>query len=248
MGRFGALLTSSFLFLAVLISGCAAIQTGLEYRDLDVQTKVSATVFLPPAPAAQKTLWLDVRNASDKELDLAALGGMFAARGYRIVQDPAQANYLLQVNVLYVGRDDRSAIRQASLYGVWGGPIAGTAVGGLIGSGPGSPRAFGVGVIAGGLVGGAAELIAGSLVKKVTYAMVTDVQISERSATPVSQTQSAQVPQGTATTVTQSVGEVSGWRLYRTRIVSSATQVNLEFDAARAELTRGLLRSLANAL
>jgi len=98
------------------------------------------------------------------------------------------------------------------------------------------------------LVGGAGELIAGSLVKKVTYTMITDAQLSEKSDKPVAQTQTANVQQGTSTTVFQNVAEESGWRLYRTRVASTAVKVNLEFDEARPALTQGLLRSLAGIL
>jgi hypothetical protein len=40
------------------------------------------------------------------------------------------------------------------------------------------------GVAAGGLIGGITETVSGALVKDVYYAMITDVQISERSAAP----------------------------------------------------------------
>jgi len=73
-------------------------------------------------------------------------------------------------------------------------------------------------------------------------------QLSEKSDKPVAQTQTANVQQGTSTTVFQNVAEESGWRLYRTRVASTAVKVNLEFDEARPALTQGLLRSLAGIL
>lgn len=242
-------LAALLIAVSVLASGCAAAQVALEHKDLAVQTQMSSTVFLPPAPPDRKTVWVEVRNTSDQELDLSALTAMIASRGYKIVSNSDQANYHLQVNVLYVGRDDKSAIRQSSLYGGYGGPLGGAAVGGVIGAGAGGDaRGAVIGAVAGSIVGGVAELVAGSLVKKVTYTLVTDVQIAERSATPVVQVQTAAVGQGTATTVSQTAQEISGWKLYRTRVVSTATKMNLEFPEARAKLTEGLLRSLANVL
>jgi len=44
------------------------------------------------------------------------------------------------------------------------------------------------------------------------------------------------------------VAEESGWRLYRTRVASTAVKVNLEFEEARPALTQGLLGSLAGIL
>jgi hypothetical protein len=244
----GSPLRVLLLLPLTLAYGCAATQVALQYKDLDVQTKMSATIFLPPVSPDKKTLWVDVRNTSDKDLDLAPLSGLIAARGYRIVTNPDEANYRLQVNVLYVGKADPAAIEK-SLYAGWGGPLAGTAAGAIAGAGIGrSPAGVGIGAGVGALVGGAAELISGSLVKKVTYTMITDVQLSEKSATPVAQTQVANVQQGTATSVNQTVAEQSGWRLYQTRVASTAVKVNLEFEEARSPLTQGLLRSLSGVL
>ena len=122
------------LAVLLLASGCAATQVALQYKDLDVQTQMSATIFLPPVSVEKKTLWVDVRNTSDKELDLAPLTSMIAARGYKIVTNPDEANYRLQVNVLYVGKADRAAIDHA-LYGGWGGPLAGATAGAVAGAG-----------------------------------------------------------------------------------------------------------------
>ena len=247
MQRFGRLL-SLLIVSGLVLSGCAATQVALQYKDLDVQTQMSATIFLPPVPVEKKTVWIDVRNTSDKELDLTPLAAMIAARGYKIVTNPDESNYRLQVNVLYVGKADPAAI-QRSLYAGWGGPLGGAAAGGLAGAGIGrDTRAIGLGVGIGALVGGAAELVAGSLVKKGTYTMITDIQVSEKSLTPVAQTQTANVQQGISTSVQQQVTEESGWRLYRTRIASTAVKVNLEFDEARPALTQGLLRSLSGTL
>jgi hypothetical protein len=232
----------------VVLPGCAATQIALQYKDLDVQTRMSSTIFLPPVAADKKTLWIDVRNTSDKELDLSPLASMLAARGYQIVTDPEAANYRLQINVLYVGKGDQAAIER-SLYAGWGGPLAGAVTGaiagGVIG---GTPAGVGIGAGIGGLLFGAADLVTGSLVKKVTYCMITDVQVSEKSAKPVAQMQSANVQQGTSTTIQQNVGEDSNWRLYRTRVASSAVKVNLEFEEAKPTLLQGLLRSLSNTL
>jgi len=236
------------LTVLILASGCAATQVALEHKDLSVQTQMSATIFLPPVASEKKTVWVDVKNTSDKDVDLAPLAALISARGYRIVTNPDEANYRLQVNVLYVGKADPAAIHQ-SLYAGWGGPLLGATAGALAGAGIGrSAAGVGIGAGVGLLVGGAGELIAGSLVKKVTYTMITDAQLSEKSDKPVAQTQTANVQQGTSTTVFQNVAEESGWRLYRTRVASTAVKVNLEFDEARPALTQGLLRSLAGIL
>lgn len=74
------------------------------------------------------------------DIDLGQLGSLLTSRGYRIVDNPEKANYHLQANVLYVGRDDKFAIRQSSRYGGWGGPVAGVTEGTVAGAGIGRSR------------------------------------------------------------------------------------------------------------
>jgi hypothetical protein len=171
------------------LSGCAATVTALKYKDLEVQTKMSETIFLEPVPMEKRTVWLDVKNTSDQDIDLSSLAGLIATRGYRVVGNPDQANYWLQINILSVGKASLAAIDQCIRAG-YGGPLigmaAGAGLGAIVSNRPLAPLA-GAGV--GGLIGAAVETIADSLVKAVTYGVITDIQISERSVTPVSQDQ-----------------------------------------------------------
>lgn len=239
---------ATVLLLATFLSlGCAATQTYLEYKDLKTNTITHATVFLPPTPPDKKTIWIETRNTSDKDIDLQPLASLLAARGFRVVQDPETAHFWLQVNILFVGQGEISAIRQ-SVLGGWGGTLAGVVGGAMIGGAVSkSPAGVGYGMGIGGIIGAGAEMISGSLVKAVTYVVVTDIQISERSKTVINQTQRARIGQGTGTVITQSTPETSDRRLYRNRIASLATKVNLDFAEASPVIAQGLLKSLSNA-
>ena len=125
-----------FVLIAVLalvaaLAGCAATYTGIRYKDLQVQNKMSASIFLDPVPPEQRTVFIQVRNTSDKPFDLQQdVAAMVAAKGYQIVQDPNRAHYWLQANVLQVGEMDASALETAGMAG-FGGPLAGAAAGAL---------------------------------------------------------------------------------------------------------------------
>ena len=99
-----------------------------------------------------------------------------------------------------------------------------------------------------GLAGAAVGFIADSMVEDVMYVMVTDLQLRERplKGEVITQTQKADLAQGSSTSVKQDIsgGQVQ-WKSYRTRIVSTANKVNLEFAEAQPELLKGLSRSLA---
>jgi hypothetical protein len=242
--------TAGLAVLALALSGCAAGSTAVAKRNLDVQTQMSDTIFLDPVAPGERTVYVDVRNTSDQPgLDIAPqVRPAVEARGYRVVDDPAAARFVLQANVLQAGRASLTAAEAASESG-FGGTLLGGAAGGAAGYGLG--RA-GVGVndvvagIGGALAGAAIAGLADAYVQDTTYTIVTDVQVSERAppGVAVSQSEQASLSQGTAGTITQSSSEAVDTRRYRTRVVSTANQVNLAWPDAEPQLVAGLSRSI----
>lgn len=158
-----------------LLVSCAATQTAIEHHTLETQTKLSKTIFLDPVPASQKTMFIVVKNTSDQTIDVSqSLNVAFQAQGYKVVNSPSMAHYLLQVNILSVGKMSKSAA-QSALGGGFGSALAGGVNGAAVGSLSGNSNV----ALAGGLVGGVAGLVADSLVKDVNYTMITDLQITE---------------------------------------------------------------------
>ena len=49
---------------SLMLSGCSAMSTAIKKRNLDVKTQMSQTVWLEPS--SQKTVYLQVRNTSDR--------------------------------------------------------------------------------------------------------------------------------------------------------------------------------------
>ena len=228
-----------------LCSGCAAIQIALEKKDLKVETQMSNTVFLDLETQASRTAFIDVRNTSDKDIDIKTLlASKLQSKGYTISATPKEAFYILQCNILYVGKADPSALR-SSLYAGYGGALGGAVAGGMIGAATRHGAGLGYGAGIGALAGGAAELIAGSLVKDVTYTIVTDLMISEQSKESVSQTIQSVLQQGSGSKIQQSSSTTVSRKRYQTRIVSTANQVNLHLEEALQPLSEGLTKSIA---
>jgi hypothetical protein len=236
--------------LAALLAACAATTTAIGKRQLDVQTKMSQTIFLDPVPPAQRTVFVDVRNTSDKpEFDIRpAVTQAIAARGYTVVDDPTQAQYMLQANVLQAGRSSETAAEKA-YRGGFGSVLVGGATGGAAGYGIG--RAGGgndIGLaVAGALIGAAVSSIADAFVHDTSYTIVSDIQVSERtrSGVLVTETESQRLPQGTAGSRSQTSEDTTAWKRYRTRVVSTAEKANLEWPEAAPELVAGTTRSIA---
>ena len=111
----------------------------------------------------------------------------------------------------------------------------------------GSGNNIGIGAAVGAVVG----LVADTMVKDIYYSMVTDVEIRQRPALDerISQNEQNYSEQGTTSSISQNVNTSNvQWKIYRTRVMSTANQINLEFPEAQAELTRGLTKSLSGLL
>src|SRR5690606_3658199 len=233
------------LVLALALSGCAATTTAIGKRTLDVQTKMTDSIFLEPVPARERTVLVEVRNSSDRaDLDIApAVRAALAARGYRLVDDLEDARFLLQANVLQVGRSSKAAA-QGAVAGGFGSAV----IGGAAGAGLGRVASDQTEAMIGGAVAGvAASAVADSFVQDVTYSIVTDVQVSERAGEGVMVTErmNQDLAQGSGGRRILSTSEVHDWKRYQTRIVSTANRVNLDFEDAAPDLVAGLTRAIA---
>jgi hypothetical protein len=150
---------------------------------------------------------------------------------------------LLQANVLQVGRTSRAAAEGALASGFGSAVIGGAAGAGLGRAASDQTEAM----IAGAVAGAAASAVADAFVQDVTYSIITDVQVSERAGEGVVVTErmSQDLAQGSGGRRILSTAEVHDWKRYQTRVMSSANQVNLDFEDAAPELVAGLTRAIA---
>ncbi len=228
--NFALVAVTSFTLFA-----CSAVHTSLEKAELDVQTKASASIFLEPVSPAKRIIFVSVRNTSDRDLNIKSrIVDRLSNSGYRITDDPDAAHFMLQANVLKVGKDNLEST-DSYLDAGFSGAVLGSAVS--------SDSDNTKGIVIGALVG----IVADAMVDDTLFTMVTDLQVRERPRDneSVTQQQSENNTQG-STTVTQSTGNTSvDWKTYHTRIVSTANQTNLDFEVALPLLENGLIRSIA---
>lgn len=232
--------------LISFLSGCSATHTAINKRNMDIQTKMSSSIFLDPVLPSKHTVYLQIRNTSDKpELNLEnAIIAAMQDKGYTIVQNPEEANYLLQANVLQVGRSDLRAAEYA-LHQGFGAAIGGAALGAALGSTMDSKHET-KGAKTGGVLGAAVATVTDAMVQDIVYSVIADVQISERVANSVTVKEKtrSRLKQGTATTKELTSTETIAWKRYQTRVVGTANKVNLKFNKAVPELVAGLTRSI----
>jgi len=228
------------------LTGCAATSVAISKHELDVQTKMSDTIFLDPTPESKRTVFVQVRNTSDRaDFDINQdVASAIAAKGYRVVNDPDKAQFILQANILQVGKVAPSAA-QMSAFGRYGAPLAGVFAGAGISAAAGTVHA--APIFAAGLIGGLVETVADAAVKDVYFSALTDVQIRERTRTGVKSHESSlhNLKQGRSGGTTVTTDEDTDFKTYQTRVMSVANKVNLDFAEAAPPLRAGLVRVIA---
>ena len=234
---------SSLTIVTTTIIGCAATQTVIEHRNLETKTSLSKTVFLDPVSDEEKTIFIVVKNTSDQDMNInQKLSRAFKMKGYRVTKKLSEAHYLLQANILQVGKMSTAA-SQSALGGGYGSSVAGGLTGGGLAA---AITQNSTAIIASGVTGGLAGLAADAVVKNVNYTMITDVQISERvgKGVKVSEEHQSSLQQGTGSKLKQVSSRQTQYERYRTRIVSNANKFNLTFTDAAPSLEAGLVKTL----
>ena len=213
-----------FLGLLLTIVSCSTMHTVISKRNLDVQTKMSDTIWLEPAAANERTVFVQIRNTSGKNLNIEQkITNVLTSKGYRIVNDPSEAKYWLQANILKVDKvnlDNENGFSDA---------VLGAGIGGVLGA----QRSGGAYTAIGwGLAGAAIGTLADALVDDTAYAMVTDILITEKTGRNVQTATRNSVKQGNSGSMTSTSSGSSNMEKYSTRVLSTANQVNLNFNSA----------------
>ncbi|MBF9003546.1 MULTISPECIES: complement resistance protein TraT [Vibrio] len=234
--------TAVVIAAMISLSGCSAMSTAIQHRNLVTNTKMSATVWLDPTPVSQHTVYLQLRNSTNKKLDITkVLTDKLKQKGYTVTSDPAKAHYWLQTNIIKLEKMDPNA-GLALLNQGYGGAVVG---GGLAALAMASHTHSTSSVVGAGLIGSAIGFVADNMVEDVNFGMVTDVQVVEKTKESVDSSQVAHLNNGIGGSTNTTVKTVANKKRYQTRILSSANKVNLDYVDAEPALVEGLATSVA---
>ncbi len=231
----------SLISLAMLVAGCAQTMNAVRHAKLQTNVKMSDTIFLDAEQLAKnKNIYVRVTNTSQMQ-DISLRDDLLKSlkqKGYSIVLDPSRAGYILQANVLYMDYLKKDLTADGMLAGGFGGVIAGTAMGG---DNMGKTVA---GAIA-GAVGSLAGAAVGSMVHVDTFVGAVDVQIKERVEGGVTGTITTDASQGSASEIKTVRKIKSDFQTYRTRIVATAIQTNINREKASEVLSGVIAQQIA---
>jgi hypothetical protein len=245
--------TQKYIVVAILATGigslvgCQTTTKIIKHGKLEVETKMSDTIFLDPIEDNKRTVLVQIRNTSDKSgLEIESkIRSAIESKGYIIVNNPQKANIMIQANILQVGRSTLENPFQA-LTGGYGSGLEGFATGAaLAGATGGSGRSM-LGI---GLLAGIGNTVLDAAVEVVNFTMTTDLQISEKAdGEYVSESSDANLKQGTSGYKKSTWEKKTNWKKYQTRIMSVAKKTNLKFEEAEPKLTEGLVKSISGLL
>jgi hypothetical protein len=263
------------VLLLLPLTGCMALHTSVAKGKLDVQTRMSETIYLDPVEPELRTIFLDIlQTAVEYQLPLADdVRNLLLSRGYQLVDSPQQAQYWLQVNVRTVLKERPEVVLASGEYNMSPEQIHQLLYPGIPYEDPHSQvvaaerRASNVAIYADASYGtdidgkdiaralvvlaawAGAEYVGNQLVKDKYYTMLTDIQLAERIAPDsigqVQERSSQQLQQGDSGNTELLWELATDRRKYQVKVISFANKANLSWQDAEQPLHQGLLRSLA---
>lgn len=240
-------IAAASVILVLILAGCAtgvapqATNGGTTVGNADLSVKMSSSIFLQPVAAAERTIFLEGHNTSSAQgLGFEPrIAADLIAKGYRIVNDPGKATYMLMYNIRYVGRQTQRNTALGALSGGFGGSLIGSMIGRSYYGGSSFTN-----TVAGGLAGAAVGAIAGHFFSTHRYMMVADIQVEQRQ-TGASTVSTTQASEGLGNTAVSSGAAVKGWAIYRDRVVAQAKGMRLTFGYAQPALVREVTGAIA---
>ena len=90
--------------VVTIFSGCAAVQTSIAKRKLDIQTQISTAIFVDAVTRDKRSVYVDIRSGVmefDRNAFLASVRDEFAhnGNGYKITDNPDEAQYHMNIFV-----------------------------------------------------------------------------------------------------------------------------------------------------
>ena len=163
------------LFRLVGIFGVLILFSGCLTQTLQTKSTMAQSLFVDPVSPAKRVVFIAVRNTSGHVVNLQSkLESQLMQKGYSITQDPEEATFIIQANILHCDIKQENNAADAAIVGAG----AGAGVGAYNHS---SATATVIGGVAGAAIGG----LFGKLTEGTIFQMQVDINIRQVTGTEV---------------------------------------------------------------
>ena len=225
----------------ITLASCSTGKMNAEYGQLRVNSQMSQTIFLEPVSPEQQVIYVKVRSSAGNNtfrLQSAIVEEMRSI-GYKITNDPAKANFVLQANI-------RSYQSQVEAADGTGESIIGAVIGGVLGSAIGGGKGQEIATTLGAAAGGAAAQKYANSTVLVEYVAQVDLEISQKAMGDINYRTSQNVSSGEGSTTSANFSRQSQWEKYRTKLYVTAKKVNLTEQEATPAVVGEITASISN--
>lgn len=158
----------------IILSNCSGTYTRMANSDLEISTNMNRTIWLTPTNPSDTKIFVQSRNTSDNT-EFNDLGEYIKTalkhKGYQITNNPKEATFILQTNVLKALLNNKSVNETNAKNDAL---IAATGVGYAV-----SQKNNDLTAIGAGLAAGLATMYFDAKTKDATYNTQTDIRIIE---------------------------------------------------------------------
>ena len=211
----------------------------IDSRNLSTNIKMSDSIFLEPVTPEKQIIWFRLRSsAGQDQLDISVIKDDFLKRlknkKYTITNNPHEAQFRLDANILYMDLVSDSLTADGAILGGFGGAL----------SRNGDLKS----TAATGAVGAAVGAAVGTLIRVNNYALIVDLQVSEKIKGSVQTRITAKSASGGETgglNKMQQVNKAENFLHHRARLAATATQTNLELKEAVDVLSQKVSSALS---
>lgn len=217
---------------SISLSGCATIFTHARYGDLASQTEMQEPVFLEPRNDLPTTVYVEETCSACSAAIVVTvrpkLDRALAAEGYTLVQDPAEATYVLQIHHLRLTETELAGATLAETIQGANQVATAAAIAAEVAGAADRYRVVGAAMLGAGFAG----FVVDSKTKHLAHLLTTHLRVTETVA----------VRDG------QGYGEETTERVHETQIVSGASKVNLRQGESLPVLVAGMTHAITGVM
>lgn len=221
------------IFISLTTISCETINTVVKRKSLEINTYMNKTIYLEPSN--DRTVYIQIKNTSNKNLNKlqGKIFSLLQEKGYKITFFPENAHYWIQANILRIEKTDTKT-RKNLLHNCFEKNLD-ISTNNVHFCKIEEPYYFNT-----------IDDISSAFIEDTNFIIVTDIQISERvKKSGIKVFSQSTFSQGTNGKRVETSNEINNRRHYQTRILSYASQVNLDFYQIQEKITNQIAHSIS---